>query len=380
MKRCSVNMNSPRSRQALLPLLLVCLSVLGTITGQAQTAGATRRTGEIQPITTAPVKVRLWSEKAKMDVVLVGRTATHLLQAPDASGNNPRLEIAQILGAEFTLDYNRFEVMRALYASDWATAIRLQFKACEPTFAYLDLPNNNAAAEVMELGTTMLRAAARSMRDAKSPEDRDRAKRQYESALAIFQHCAKVNWSSIGLLGTLKGCRCLIAMDNARSAYYQISAMEEPVAGDAAYGHYWLVQAELHALTNGYQSAMDASVKSLCFENKDVETFPDALLISAHCYEALGEPYRARDVYFEVAKLFPRTDWAATAAERLRKIMASGATRVAESESVEQAFLGISEDMNALVDDFLKEQAGALAEQNMEQESAVVDRLAPAPN
>jgi hypothetical protein len=380
MKRRSVNMNIPRRRRALLPLLLVCLSGLGTFTGQAQTAGTTRRTGESQPITTAPVKVRLWSEKAKMDVVLVGRTATHLLQAPDASGNNPRLEIAQILGAEFTLDYNRFEVMRALYASDWATAIRLQFKACEPTFAYLDLPNNNAAVEVMELGTTMLRAAARSMRGAKSTEDRDRAKRQYESALAIFQHCAKVNWSSIGLLGTLKGCRCLIAMDNARSAYYQINSMEEPVAGDAAFGHYWLVQAELHALTNGYQSAMDASVKSLCFENKDVETFPDALLISAHCYEALGEPYRARDVYFEVAKLFPRTDWAATAAERLRKIMASGATRVAESESVEQAFLGISEDMNALVDGYLKEQAGALAEQDLEQESAVVDRMAPAPN
>ena len=355
---------------------VVSALLLSALSGGAQTA-APRGSTDTRTVTTGPVKVRLWSEKGKWDAVLVGRTGTHLLPAPEAAGGNPRIEIAQIIGAAFTIDYNRFEVMRALHHQDWAAAIRLQYKAYEPAFPYLDLPNNNAAEGVMEMGTTMLRAATRSLREAADDAGRERARKQFESAYAVFQHCAKVTWSSLGLLGTLKGCRCLIGMGQPRAAWFQIRALDEPAAGDAAYGHYWLVQAELHALTNGYAAAMEASVKSLCFENKDVETFPDALLISARCYEALGEPYRARDVYYEVARLFPRTDWSAAAAGRLRAIMAGGATREAEATSVESAFLGIDEDVNALVEAYLAEQEKPPAETGDETESAVVDRQAP---
>ena len=362
----------------------VTILLIGLTVGQpdrcwAQTANARRVAGE-KVTSTAPVRVRLWNAQAKMDVVLVGRTATHLLQAPDAAGNNPRLALADIEGAIFDLDYNRYEVMRAVSRNDWATAIRLQYKACEPTFPYLDLPNNNAAAEAQELGTTMLRAAARSMHDAQNEADRERAKRQFESAYAVFQYCAKVDWSSIGLMAKLKGCRCLLGMDKARAAYFQIVDLDEPLVGDAAYGHYWLVQAELHLVTNGFVGAMEASVKSLCFENKDVETFPDALLISARCYEALNEPYRARDVYFEIAKLFPRTDWASDATGRLRVLMASGVTHEAEAATVERAFLASDEDMNKLVQAYLDEQGKPPVETPEEQESEVVDRLAPAGN
>lgn len=358
---------------------LVSALLLAALAGRAQTA-APRRSADTRTMTTGPVKVRLWSGKGKWDAVLVGRTETHLLTAPDAAGGATRIETAQVSGAAFAIEYNRFDAMRALHRQDWATAIRLQYKAYEPAFPYLDLPNNNAAEGAMELGTTMLRAATRSLREAVDDAGRERARKQFESAYAVFQHCAKITWSSLGLLGSLKGCRCLIGMGQPRNAWFQLRALDEPAAGDAAYGHYWLVQAELHALTNGYAAAMDASVKSLCFENKDVETFPDALLLSARCYEALGEPYRARDVYYEVARLFPRTDWSDAAAARLRALMASGATRAAEATSVESAFLGIDEDMNALVEAFLAEQAKtpAGAGEETETESEVVDRQAPA--
>ena len=358
---------------ALLLAALPCRSqTAGTRTAGARAAAGTRI------VSTGPVKVRLWSEKGKWDAVLVGRTETHVQGAPDASGGAPRHEIAQITGAAFPIEYNRFEVMRALHHQDWATAIRLQYKAYEPYFPYLDLPNNNAAEGALELGTTMLRAATRSQREAAGEADRERTRKQFESAYAVFQHCSKATWSSVGLLGSLKGCRCLIGMGKTRAAWFELRSLEEPVPGDAAYGHYWLIQAELHMLTNGYASAMEASVKSLCFENKDVETFPDALLISARCYEALGAPYRARDVYYEVARLFPRTDWSAAATARLRAIMDSGVTREAEATTVESAFLGIDEDMNALVRAYLADQKKPPAATEEETESAVVDREAPA--
>jgi len=311
---------------------------------------------------TGPVKVRIWTEKERREVTVVGRDGKFLMLAPDAAGGSTRLETATLQRAEFPVDYDRFEVARALYKSDWTTAIRVLYKAFEPTFPYLDLPENNAADIVLELGTCMMRAAERSARDAASDEERERVRRQYDSAYAVFQHCARVNWSSVGQLGVLKGCRCLLATGRIGAADLRVRAMEEPVPGDTAYGHYWLVKGELAAATNGFDQAMDAAVKSLCFENKDVETFPDALLLSARCYEKLRETYRARDVYFEVAKLFPETDWSKVATARLRAIMASGATRAPEETSVESAFFAQTEDMNALVEDLLADKKKPLVE------------------
>ena len=94
---------------------------------------------------------------------------------------------------------------------------------------------------------------------------------------------------------------------------------------------------------------MDAALQSICFTNKDVTTFPDALLRSARGYEEQNEPYRARDVYYEVAKLFPRTDWSAAAIGRLKDIMNRGLTTAKETSATGNAFFKTSDDMNKLV-------------------------------
>lgn len=321
---------------------------------QSQTAPGTARRREEKTAVHAPLKVRLWNEQGRMDAVIVGRTATHLLQAPDAGGVRPSLAIADLIGATFDLAQDQGAVMRAMQESDWEAVIRLKSPSLNPVFPYLDIPNNNAAEEALALGTIMMRAARRSSQAATDESGKQRALRQYEKANAVFQHCSRATWSSVGLLAQLKGCRCLIAMGRSRSAYLEMDRMEEPLVGDPAYGHYRLAQAELNLVTNGYALALDASVKSLCIENKDVETFPDALLISAVCYENLGEIYRARDVYFEVARLFPRTEWSEAAIPRLRAIQAGGKTREREAGTVERVFLGIDEDINQTIEDYLK--------------------------
>lgn len=356
-------------------LLFMVALPLAAVAQTATVAGRGRATE--RPTTTPPVSVRLWGEKARMDATLVGRTSTHLILAPAADEPRQPVPMAELAGVTFNLNYNRFEVMRALHDNDWATAIRLQFAAFEPTFPYLDLPNNNAADGAFELGNIMMKAAQRTLFEAQNSDEVARAKRQFESAYNVYSHCMKVEWSSIGLLAQLKGYRCLIAMGRSRTAWLQLAKLEEPVVGDAAYGHYWLAQAELHMATNGFAGAMDASVKSLCFENKDVETFPDALLISARCYEAFEEFYRARDVYFEVAKLFPDTDWSRQATERLRAIMAQGLTAAQEEVTVEHIFMSGDEDMNGLVEAFLKRAGEKKLEFGGEQESEVIDHNAP---
>ena len=297
-----------------------------------------------------------------VDVTIVGRNRTDLLFAADATGKLPsHLALQQITGVDFTIEYDRYEVMRAMTRNNWALVISLMNKAYAPFAPYLDLPNNNAIEGTMQLGTAMFKFAKKSLRSAHNDHERDLAKRQYQAAYGVFNSCAKAEWTSAGAVGALKACRCqvLAQIGKLDSVERRVLDMEVPLPGDDAYGYYWVLRAEIFMAKGDTAKAMDAAVKSLCFQNKDVETFPDSLLISAECYEKLGEYYRARDVYFEVAKLFPKTDWAEDAADRLDALMASGKTRAEEQKSTENIFFGLTEDMNKLADEYLAERKSA---------------------
>ncbi len=319
--------------------------------------------------TQTPIKARLWcvpadapdpstAKRKAVDVTILGRDRTNLLLAPDPNGQHSgRIPASTVAAVDFALDYDRFEVTRAMARNDWPKAIRILSGVYSPLYPYLDLPENNATEGAIDLATTMMKFARRTKRNAKTDEERALAVQQYEAAYKVFQACSKAEWSSYGALGTLKGCRCLLAIDaeKAKTARRRVEDMEEPAPGDDAYGHYWLLKAEIAHLAGDVTNAMDAAVKSLCFENKDVETFPDALMLSADCYERLGNAYRARDVYFEVAKLFPGTDWADDAIGRLEAVLASGKTRKKEAATAESTFFGLEEDMNALAEALVKE-------------------------
>ena len=72
----------------------------------------------------------------------------------------------------------------------------------------------------------------------------------------------------------------------------------------------------------------------------------DALLVSAQCYEEMQEWHRARDVYYEVARIFPATDYAAMSIKRLRFIMKKELSMGKEKVPIEYIFFRYKEDMN----------------------------------
>ena len=360
---------SPYLLSVVFYLLSPIFYLLSPISAVAAPPAAT--VGKVTP--SPPVKARLWcipadapdpatAKRKAVDVTLVGRDRANLVTAPDESGQRGgRIPTATIAAVDFALEYDRFEVTRAMAKNDWPKAIRILREVYEPTDLYLDLPENNAAEGALDLGTTMMKFARRTARGAKDADERAKASQQYDAAYRVFQACSKAEWSSVGALGILKGCRCLLAVDaeKAKTARRRVEEMEEPTPGDDSYGHYWLLKAELAPLGGDVTNAMDAAVKSVCFENKDVETFPDALMLTADCYERLGNFYRARDVYFEVAKLFPETDWSADALVRLEAILASGKTQKKEAATAESTFFGLEEDMNALAEALVKERKTA---------------------
>lgn len=305
-----------------------------------------------------PLGVRLWTDEDKiLNVVLLGRTEDEVVYAkPDSPG---KLEGVQPVGKvrraafESNLDVDAYVEARRL--RDDAALCRILAAAWSPAYAYLDLPGNNAVEPVSMLASTMMTVAGKTLRTARTEEAKARADRQYESASTVLVSLAAAqNWSPEGAIAAIKYCQCLLARGKVKTAAYHMSEMEEPMPGDAAYGYYWLVKGLLAETQHDPREALRAAVLAVDFDSKNGEAFPAALLLSARSYEELEEWYRARDIYFEVAKLFQNTDFGDDALARLQFIMETQKTEKPEADqTVENAFFGISEDMNGLCRELL---------------------------
>lgn len=314
---------------------------------------------------TAPLKARLWlADRKDMDTLLVGvatgKVAYAEVDAPAAIKGVIEMESVQRAYFELEMDYG--ELAQAERKRDWVGVYRILNSGLTPTMAYLALPDNNAVEPVMQLAGCMMRIAARSERSATTDEEKERVAKQYEAAYGVLQQLAKAEWSPLGSISVIKGAQCLLKMNKPKTAQFYLDEMTEPMPGDAAYGYYWLTQGLLAAQRGETRPAMDAAVLSVDFENKDIETFPDALMLSARCYEELQEWHRARDVYFEVTSLFPNTDWADDAAARLDAVLTGGKTKDKEETLIENVFFGVSEDINELSRKLLEDRVKAAIE------------------
>lgn len=333
-----------------------CL-VSGTLSAQVSVSAALSRAHSRTPVN-ARLLLRV-DDKGSMsvsEVTLLGRDGDVLLAQPTQAGAGlSRIDKARVARCEFTFDYDRSVVATALQANDWVLAVRVLSPVARLAFPYLDLADNNGLELAMELGTYMVYSADREMRvSTTNVAVRERAFKQYEAASDVFRQAARADWSPLGQVASLMECRALIAHGKESKAADRFEEIAAPVQGDAAYGHYWLVRAELFHRAGKPGEALDAVVKSAVFADKDVETFPAALLLSAACYVELGNYYRARDLYYEVAVLFVGTDWATDALTGLAAVMASKKTLDEEKAPLENVFFKVSDDMNTLSEELLK--------------------------
>ncbi len=144
-------------------------------------------------------------------------------------------------------------------------------------------------------------------------------------------------------------------MNKLDEAAQQFESVDEPEFGDAAFGLYWLIDAYLKFNSNQFSQALDSLVKSVVFETKDINTFPEALLLSAFCYEDSLDNYRARDLYYEVGRLFRGMPEGEIALSSLQFIRNRKLTEDEEKAAIERVFFDIVEDVNTKVDDFITE-------------------------
>lgn len=330
------------------------VALVGTFSTNA--SGQTVKSAKASRPTVVPVPGYVRAKGEEREITIVGRAEDNIIFV---LGNKPvgvRRSIAakDIEAIAFDLRYEPGHLDLAVRLQEWDKAIRMLLPVVSPLLPYLDLENNNGAELVLQVGDYMMRSADVKSRVAKTDAEKEQVDKLYRTAYTVLRYGTRAEWSKVGTLSALKSCKCLLALQKPKTSRQLFDKIIEPVPGDAAYGLYWLVKAELEAEKGEWRPAMDAAVKSLCFENKDIDTFPDALMISARCYEELQEWYRARDVYYEVARLFPSTDWSRNATERLKFIMGEELTKEEEKAPIETIFFALKDDMNKLVTDLLE--------------------------
>jgi tetratricopeptide (TPR) repeat protein len=322
------------------------------------TGFAFAQTGIVVQATVTPAagcRVVLTVDNKNQDVVLVRRTGDQLLiRLPDSPPNAlSGVKFESVQAAEFAITNNDYAVFEATRTRQWQKAADLILATIEPCFPFLDLPRNNAAEPALEATLYLMRAAGAATREQKGVVT-PAAAVLYARALTNFLQIAQAEWFPKREQARLRAVLCQVACGRLDSADALLESARIPDPGDGDYGLYELARASILFARGEFLEACNASARSIAFENKDPQVFPDALLLSARAHEELMDYYRARDIYFEISRLFGATEWGEIAFARLTFIMDTKLTAEKEKANIAKVFFGSEEDMDKVVRAFIK--------------------------
>ncbi len=308
--------------------------------------------------TNTPVRAIITVADKDSTVMLAGRTDTDLFYSPPnvPPGVYASIPLAGVQNARLEFTVDEMAVDKAVVARRWREAAALVLRGIEPTLPYIDLPGNEAADAAASASIYLLNAAALAQRS--GAEGAKAAQPLLAMVVRLsdrLQGCAA--WFNGAEAARLRAVQALTSLNRLDDAVKRMEDAAIPEPGDGDFGLYWLAKATLAEVRGEPREATDAAARSLAFDNKNPETFGPALMLYARSCENAQDWYRARDVYFEVSRLFRGTDYGDLARERLTFIMKEGLTSEKEAANVTKLFFGSEEDMDALAQTWLDELA-----------------------
>lgn len=302
-----------------------------------------------------PVEIQLAKSKTKLKLVFLGRDrdGNVICRQPTAEKTTTVLRPDAIARIRFPFTYDQQLVTKLRRAGRWTDAATILAKTVYPTLPYLDVAPNNGVTLALRAGNYLMRAGDIKTAFAPTPEGRAAAAVEFNAALQLLRAVARAEWSERSAEAEMQACICLVFLGQVAEAGEVFGEIAEPDVDGDEYGVYQLARAYHAAAKGDWQDAIEAAVHSSDFATKEIDTFPTALLLAGQCYEELEEWYRARDVYYEVAKLFADTPWGAVARDRLKGILDQGSTAQDEAVAARSVFFGIEEDINTKARDLL---------------------------
>jgi tetratricopeptide (TPR) repeat protein len=295
--------------------------------------------------------------KNKQDVLLVGRDAAGRLVYvfPNAPTVRTSVDADTVEILKLNLDFDRQRVRQALVRREWLEAATVMLGAVVQALPYLDLRGNPMTEPGYQTAVLLVRSGVGKILAAPHADPLSSAKpRELAAARRIFLRVAAADWFRDAEEARFWAIVCLVLQGENEAALAALNECVIPGELETGYGVCLLARGLLEYERNSYDEALDAAIQSALFESKSIDSFPFALYLTARCYETRGEWYRARDVWFELARLFENTMWHGPAVDRLRFIMDEELTAAPESAIIEDVFFGTDEDLNVKVLEYLQ--------------------------
>jgi tetratricopeptide (TPR) repeat protein len=302
--------------------------------------------------------VRIHTAQGARELILLRRAGAELqYRMPDAPpGVTASFNPGVVERADFAFALDLPAVHEAMRRRQWLPAAERLLAAVQPALPYLDLPDNNAFDPALLAGRCLLRAAGEQAAAGAAGDAGAAAvaRQLYGRAYEVLRQVAAAAWHVEAEPAGLLGIAGLVEAERTDDAENALRRAREPEIGDRAHGMYWYATARLRHAQGRPAEALEAALRSMLYETKDIESFPGAMLQAAISYEDINEFHRARDLYFETARLFRGTSWGRAAHRRLEGLMKQGRAAADEPADIAGVFFGSVEDMNAVITAFLE--------------------------
>ena len=322
------------------------IAVVAVLLAAAACAQAPAQAPAARPLT---ARIRLDKLKESPVVLLRGREPDGRLicQTVEPPQTTMRVKPADVSSIRFRIQYDEETFASLRRAGRWTEAAMVLGTACVPTLPYLDAAPNNGVGLAMRMAQCLLRGGDIRTGFAPDPAARKAGEAEFRHALLVFEKIAAAEWSERAPEARLRASACLVFLGRLEEAAAILEEVGEPEVDADEYGAFQLALAYLAAARGEWEEALEAAVHCSDFASKDIDSFPSALLLAAQCYEKLGQPHRARDVYYELGRLFGQTPWGENACRSLRRILDSGETAGDEKASAQDLFFAADDDVNA---------------------------------
>ena len=265
-----------------------------------------------------------------------------------------RMPIKDIQDIEFITNMDTYKIRVLENQEKYTEAAVYIIQHVLPALKYIKIPENNLVDDLFDAAYFYLDAAATHSDKKGHAYDTQKAKKEYVKAYSVFKKITEAkDWYYGATLAQLNMAYCALKLKKRAIANKLFAKVDEPALDDAAYGLYWLLDGMMKFEDKEYSSALDSAVKALSFDTKNIHVFPQALLLSAYCYEDMLDYYRARDVYFEVARLFHNTPEGRIAFGSIQYIRQHKLTDAPEDVGIEKVFFNSVENINKTIDEYI---------------------------
>ena len=147
-----------------------------------------------------------------------------------------------------------------------------------------------------------------------------RAAGKYKAVIPLYRQIKTVVSDDVKKNVQMWLAYCLVLADRVDEATPMIEALEEPEPNERLFSLYKLLQGSRAHRAENYGQALDVLTRGFVRAQTSYEWVPEMLYLIGDCYARSEDKLAARNVWTEIAILYPESPWAKSAESSLAQI------------------------------------------------------------